>query len=148
MCSWTPRGEIRPFGTLIRPQIPSMPLSSGTRALAVATIAALSNCTAKTSSLSTASFERTPCFGTCPVYRVSVTGSGTIRFEGIRNVDSIGVFNGQIDAAAVRKLARAFDDAKYFTLQTSYGQANCQPYGTDAARILTSIATQIGRAHV
>jgi hypothetical protein len=62
-----------------------------------------------------------------------------VKFEGVRNVDSVGTFTGHIDAAAVSKLAHAFEDAKYFSLQSSYGQANCTPYGTDAARILTSV---------
>ncbi len=130
-----------PFGTLSGPQIPSMPLSPASRALAVAAVAALSNCSAKTAALSTATFEQTPCFGTCPVYKVSVTGNGSVRFEGIRNVDSVGVFTGQMDAAAVQKLARAFEDAKYFSLLPSYTQNNCPNYGTDASRILTSITT-------
>jgi hypothetical protein len=130
-----------PFGTLPCPQIPSMPLSSASRALAVAAIAALSNCAAKTASLSTATFERTPCFGTCPVYKISVNGNGDVRFEGIRNVDSVGVFTGRIDASAVQKLARAFEDANYFALLPRYSQNNCPNYGTDASRILTSITT-------
>jgi hypothetical protein len=89
----------------------------------------------------TATFERTPCFGTCPVYRVSVSGSGSVRFEGIRNVDSVGTFTGSISATAVSSLRRAFDDAQYFTRQSLYGQSNCSPYGADAPRILTSITT-------
>lgn len=118
-----------------------MPLSSASRALAVAAVAALSNCTAKTPSFSTVTFERMPCFGTCPVYRVSVSGSGNVSFEGLRNVDSVGTYTGHIDASAVSKLARAFEDAKYFSLQSSYGQANCTPYATDAPRVLTSVTT-------
>ena len=47
----------------------------------------------------------------------------------------------RIDASAVRNLAKAFNEAKYFTLKSSYGQANCNNYGTDAARILTSLTT-------
>ena len=86
-------------------------------------------------------FERTPCFGTCPVYRVSVSGTGTVSFTGIHNVDSVGTFTGHIDAAAVQALRKAFDDAKYSSLLRAYGQANCSPYGTDAARILTSMTT-------
>jgi hypothetical protein len=86
-------------------------------------------------------FERTPCFGTCPVYRVRVSGSGSVSFTGIRNVDSVGTFTGHIDAAAVQALRKAFEDAKYTSLLPAYGQSNCSPYGTDAARILTSITT-------
>ena len=118
-----------------------MPFSPSARAFAIAAVAAVSNCTAKSPTLSTATFERTPCFGTCPVYKISVSGNGDVRFEGIRNVDSVGTFTGHIDAAAVQKLARAFEDAKYFSMLSSYSQNNCPVYGTDASRILTSITT-------
>jgi hypothetical protein len=118
-----------------------MLLPATTRALALATAGALATCNAKTESISTITFERTPCFGTCPVYRVNVSGNGDVKFEGIRNVDSVGTYAGHIDGAAVSRLARAVADAKYFSLQSSYGQANCAPYATDAARILTSVST-------
>lgn len=65
-------------------------------------------------------------------------------FVGVRNVDSIGTFNGKIDAGAVASLKRAFDDAKYLSLLSKYGQENCTGYGADAARILTSITTADG----
>jgi hypothetical protein len=118
-----------------------MPLSTTTRALALAVTAALATCNAKTPTFSTVTFERTPCFGTCPVYRVNVNGNGEVKFEGIRNVDSVGTFVGHIDASAIAKLARAFDEAKYFSLQSSYGQGTCAGYAADAARILTSVTT-------
>jgi hypothetical protein len=92
-------------------------------------------------SFTTVTFERTPCFGTCPVYRVSVSGSGSVRFEGMRHVDSVGVFTGMISAAAVAALGRAVDEAGYFDLDSKYGygEANCREYATDASRILTSV---------
>ncbi len=87
-------------------------------------------------------FERTPCFGTCPVYRVNVTGDGSVSFRGINHVDSVGTFTTMISPSAVAELGRAFDDARYFELDSKYvyGEANCREYGTDASRILTSIA--------
>ena len=139
--------EIGPFGGVYTPQIPYMTFSATSRALAIAAIAALSNCNATSQGFSTATFERTPCFGTCPVYRVSVkangngNGNGIVTFEGIRNVDSVGTYTSQIDAAAISKLAKAIEDAKYFSLQPSYGQANCPHYGADSQRILTSVTT-------
>jgi hypothetical protein len=103
-----------------------------------------------TEGFSTITFERTPCFGTCPVYRVTVSsgsgsgsGGGTVRFVGTQNVDSMGTFTATLDAARMAALARAFDDAGYYALDSRYtdGQANCREYGTDAQRILTSITT-------
>ena len=137
----------------MRPSLPA-------RALVLAALTLLAGCKSRqasvgspTSSTSTASagaldftsvsFERTPCFGTCPVYTVSVSGSGSVRFEGVRNVDSVGTFVGQLSPAAVASLRRAFADAQYLTLDDKYGygEANCREYGTDASRVITSITT-------
>lgn len=116
---------------------------------AALSLATLAGCTSRQAAVgsppgsapfTTVSFERTPCFGTCPVYSVSVSGTGSVTFVGKRNVDSVGTFTGHIDAAAVQSLRKAFDEAKYTSLQSTYGQSNCSPYAADAPRILTSIA--------
>jgi hypothetical protein len=111
------------------------------RVLAVVALAACA--TSRPATFSTITFERTPCFGTCPVYRVNVAGDGAIRFEGTRNVDSVGTFSGRLAPASVDALARAFDEAQYFALDSryAYGEPNCRDYGTDASRVLTSITT-------
>lgn len=88
-------------------------------------------------------FERTPCFGTCPVYQVRVTGDGLVTFIGSRNVDSTGTYMARLDATRIAALRQAFDDARYFTLDDKYAyrEPNCAEYGTDAPRILTSYST-------
>ena len=85
--------------------------------------------------------ERKPCFGTCPVYRVSVAEDGAVAFEGVRHVDSVGSFTGRIAAERVAALARLFEDHDYFTLDDkyAYGEANCAQYGTDAPTVITSV---------
>jgi len=40
--------------------------------------------------------ERTPCFGSCPVYKVTLKPDGTILYQGIRFVPRIGKFTAQI----------------------------------------------------
>ena len=132
------------------------------RALALAALFVLAGCKSRTAAVGSPSstavtpsrftaitFERTPCFGTCPVYSVTVSGSASasasasVRFTGVRNVDSVGAFTRTIDAATVAALQRAFDDAQYYALDDRYGhgEPNCREYGTDAARIITSITT-------
>jgi hypothetical protein len=66
-----------------------------------------------------------------------------VTFEGVRNVDSIGTFRGQLSPAAIASLGRAFDDAQYFALDDKYGygEANCRQYHTDASSVITSITT-------
>jgi hypothetical protein len=137
----------------MRPSLPP-------RALAFVVLAALAACNSRQASVgspatggstsaaspavrfTTITFERTPCFGTCPVYKVSVSGDGMVRFDGTRNVDSTGSFTGRISAVQVAALNRAFEDAQYFTFDPKYGldQPNCREYGADASRIITSFA--------
>lgn len=113
------------------------------RQVSVGSSAPSSSSSTRATTFSSVTFERTPCFGTCPVYAITVAGDGSVVFTGIRNVDSTGRFTGRLDASRVASLRRAFDDAQYFALDDKYGygEANCREYGNDAARILTSIAT-------
>lgn len=113
------------------------------RQASVGSSAPPSSSSTRATTFSSVTFERTPCFGTCPVYAITVAGDGSVVFNGTRNVDSTGRFIGRIDVGRVASLRRAFDDAQYFALDDKYGygEANCREYGTDAARILTSITT-------
>ena len=48
--------------------------------------------------------ERTACFGTCPVYRVSLFRGGRAQFHGARNTERIGEFEGQVSIFDYGKL--------------------------------------------
>lgn len=87
--------------------------------------------------------ERTPCYGTCPVYRVTVAEDGAVVFEGVQHVDSVGRYTDRIDARLVVELARAAREHGYFDLDDKYaeGEANCEAYATDAPTVITSITT-------
>lgn len=86
--------------------------------------------------------ERKPCYGTCPVYRVTVGQDGTVLFEGLQHVDSVGRFTGRIDAGRSATLTRLFEEHDYFALDDRYaeGLPNCRQYATDAPTVITSIA--------
>lgn len=66
------------------------------------------------------SLTRTPCFGICPSYRVTLKGDGKVRYEGDCFVDVKGVKDYAVDAAEVEKLARAFEAADFFSLRDEY----------------------------
>ena len=63
---------------------------------------------------------RTPCFGTCPDYTVSIAADGTVTYSGNTNVKVTGDQTWKIDPAAVRGLVREMQDAGYFELQDEY----------------------------
>ena len=64
--------------------------------------------------------ERTPCFGTCPVYRVTVHGDGQVTYVGEMFVEVTGTETYQIPEADVRELVSAFVSLNYFSLDDEY----------------------------
>jgi Domain of unknown function (DUF6438) len=64
--------------------------------------------------------ERTPCFGMCPEYKVTIKGDGTVTYTGRQHVRVTGDRTWTIDPAAVRALAREMEAAGYFELQDEY----------------------------
>ncbi len=64
--------------------------------------------------------ERTPCFGSCPAYRVTVHGDGQVTYEGEMFVEVMGVETYQIPEEDVRELVAAFVSLNYFSLDDEY----------------------------
>ncbi len=64
--------------------------------------------------------ERTPCFGTCPAYRVTVRGDGQVTFTGEMFVEVIGTETYRIPEADVRELVSAFVSLNFFSLEDEY----------------------------
>jgi len=85
--------------------------------------------------------ERTACFGSCPVYRISVTSSGTVSFEGKAHVRRIGPATDQVPPEQVEKLLSEIEQAGYFTLDDRYqaSEPGCGRYATDAPTVITSV---------
>lgn len=79
------------------------------------------------------SLERTPCFGGCPIYTVTLRADGTVRFEGKRFTHVHGVATDSIDPAAVAHLLAGIEDAGFFSLadRYDYGEPTCTHYVTD-----------------
>jgi hypothetical protein len=64
--------------------------------------------------------ERGPCFGTCPVYSLSVAADGTVEYEGIRFVDVEGSQSASLPEDQVRALVDAVLAARFFDLDDRY----------------------------
>lgn len=71
----------------------------------------------------TISLERTPCFGFCPDYTVTVFGNGTVVYEGRNFVAVEGEQRGQIPQEDVRELVDEFYDARFFNMRDRYEQS-------------------------
>lgn len=64
--------------------------------------------------------ERGPCFGSCPVYSVTVLGDRSVTFIGKRFVASIGVHKAQLDEADYQRLVDAIDKLGILKLDGDY----------------------------
>jgi hypothetical protein len=95
---------------------------------------------------SAVSLERTPCFGSCPVYRIAVSPAGVLTYEGKANVRLIGTASGQIPAKRVEALLVELERAGYFTFASRYAlsEPTCVRYATDSPTTISS-ATFRGR---
>ena len=68
----------------------------------------------------TIALERTPCFGFCPDYTVSIDGAGAVTYNGQRFVAVTGEQHGQVSPGDVQALLRAFDEVQFQSLRDEY----------------------------
>lgn len=86
--------------------------------------------------------ERTPCFGTCPVYTVSILEDGTVIYNGTNFVDIEGEQITQIEPETVDMMLQAFADAGYFEWDEEYTEQTV----SDLPTVITSV-TRDGATH-
>jgi hypothetical protein len=86
--------------------------------------------------------ERTACFGTCPVYTVSILEDGTVLYDGKDFVEVKGEQTGQIEPEMVTAMVDAFEDAGYFDWNDAYDTQEI----TDMPTVTTSV-TRDGETH-
>lgn len=73
----------------------------------------------------TVTLERTQCFGSCPAYRVRLTGRGEVEYEGKALVKTAGIRNATLPREEVLKIVnellrvRVFDAAPEYIVQDS-----------------------------
>ncbi|HJR16329.1 MAG TPA: DUF6438 domain-containing protein [Gemmatimonadales bacterium] len=93
------------------------------------------------------SLERTPCFGGCPVYRVSVSPAGLVTYQGKSGVRHMGTATGQIPPKQVDELLLELERAGFFTFADRYAppEPTCRRYSTDSPSAISS-ATFRGRS--
>lgn len=70
--------------------------------------------------ISSIKLERTACFGTCPVYTVSIFRDGRVEFEGKEYVKEKGKHSRTISAREFEELAAKVEKIGFFALQPSY----------------------------
>ena len=78
--------------------------------------------------------ERTACHGTCPIYKLTISGDGTVIYEGQDFVQVKGRETASLSPAQIQDLVTAFEQANFFTLTDSTDQDT-----TDSPSVITSI---------
>jgi acetamidase/formamidase len=85
--------------------------------------------------------ERTVCFGTCPVYQLTIKSDGTVKFDGKRFTKTVGIATSKIKPSVFRALVSEFEKINYFSLPDAYtpGTKECPRMITDMPAADTSI---------
>jgi hypothetical protein len=93
-----------------------------------------------TSTVRKITLRRTPCYGPCPVYEVTVSGTGEVEYSGEAHVARAGTHRWKISRRRLQRLAEAFERANYSRLEDRYTSREF----TDAPGCLTSIEYEDG----
>ncbi len=65
-------------------------------------------------------YQRTACFGTCPIYTMTIDGSGLATFEGKRFTEKIGSFTKQLTKDETKTLFNRLRQEDWNNFQTNY----------------------------
>lgn len=86
--------------------------------------------------------ERTACFGGCPVYRLSVSSTGEVGYEGKAHVRRLGSATAKIPKQRVDALLAELEKGGYFSFANRYTSAEpaCGRYATDSPSVISSVS--------
>lgn len=83
-----------------------------------------------------ATYEKTPCFGMCPIFKFTLYSDGSATYVGKNNVNLIGSYHTKLDATALQKLNNVAQKTGYFAMQDNYDN----PQVTDLPSVITEIS--------
>jgi Domain of unknown function (DUF6438) len=66
------------------------------------------------------SLERTPCYGSCPVYRVTFFRSGRAIYTAEKYLDNLGEFHGEVDIFSYIRLCFLLDKLDFQGMEDNY----------------------------
>lgn len=80
--------------------------------------------------------SRSACYGTCPVYTLTVVADGTVKFNGKEFTETIGRAQGRVDEEQLKALLQEFKVANFFDLDDEYTSGSCK---TDHPTVSTTL---------
>ena len=111
--------------------------------MAVFVTVVVAACASRTPAASTrtdnVTLEASPCYGTCPGYRVSIFADGKVNFAG--TVYAVAHGQAQIAAGTARALLRRFVNSGFADLDSNYSQQSdhCGSFATDGPAYKLSV---------
>jgi hypothetical protein len=88
---------------------------------------------------------RGPCFGECPVYEVTISGTGEVTYRGDMYVKEVGKREDKVDVLEVLDLYKYAVEIGFFELQAEY-ESDCQIIIGDKMMVETSGTTMTDQA--
>lgn len=64
--------------------------------------------------------QRTECYGTCPVDKITINGDGSALYEGEKFTDKVGKYRKQLKEREINTLFNKFECANFFDFQSEY----------------------------
>ena len=74
--------------------------------------------------IASVSLQRGPCFGSCPIYDVTLRADGTATWNGERFVERLGRYEGEVNLNDYDRLARFVERAGFFDWDPEYANDN------------------------
>jgi hypothetical protein len=93
------------------------------------------------SPVTTIVLERTPCFGTCPVYTLTLHSSGQVEFVGANHCKAKSPQTGKISAPNFARLIKKIDEIDFFNLRKRYDGKNPDGSGSTVTDLPTRKTT-------
>lgn len=92
--------------------------------------------------------ERTPCFGNCPVYTLTIQPDGKFSFDNVKSIEKgvevikIKHLENKLSEEKINQIISEIDKADFFSLENSYtgDSDNCPTYWTDSSTVILSIS--------
>ena len=66
------------------------------------------------------SFKQSACFGTCPIYVMTIDENGHVRYEGERFVDKVGVYTKDLSQDEQKELFKYLKDFEWELFKDEY----------------------------
>ena len=96
------------------------------------------------SNFKTLKLERTPCFGSCPVYKIEVSGTGKVKYNGEYFVEKKGAHTWQLSSKVVEQLNQLITEIGYFAIKEKRQRGEFITISTCMTSCITSVLLDDG----